>query len=171
MQRCKAWLFLRDRFSLPRSLDTGRESNSMHLAMQDKAEQLLDKAGWALYGDTRKKNGEEGKFTLYSLKSDSWTRGVQVVQSQLKDIGIGIGHPDFRVRNAAGEMPGWRSPDGNHGLHLSDPDIVYLWFDRRTSVPGQFSHTDDPDLMHSFPSPGTTMDEDERNAVFEDLQK
>ncbi len=139
---------------------------------KSKAEQLLDEAGWALDGDTRKKDGEELKFTLYSLKSDSWTRGVQVVQSQLKDIGIGMDIQIFEFGTLLEKCQAGDHQMETMGYTYPIPDIVYLWFDSANIGSGlNLSHTDDPDLDALISRSRTTMDEDERNVVFEDLQK
>lgn len=137
-----------------------------------KAEQLLDDAGWTLDGDTRKKDGEELKFTLYSLKSDSWTRGVQVVQSQLKDVGIGMDIQIFEFGTLLEKCQAGEHQVETMGYTYPIADIVYLWFDSANIGSGlNLSHTDDPDLDALISKSRTTMDEDARNAVFEDLQK
>lgn len=137
-----------------------------------KAEQLLDEAGWTLNGDTREKDGEELKFTLYSLTSDSWSRGVQVVQSQLKDLGIQMDIQIFEFGTLLEKCQAGEHQAETMGYTYPIPDIVYLWFDSANIGSGlNLSHTDDPDLDALIEKSRTTMDEDERNLVFEDLQK
>jgi peptide/nickel transport system substrate-binding protein len=137
-----------------------------------KAEQLLDEAGWTLNGDNREKDGEQLKFTLYSLKSDSWTRGVQVVQSQLKDIGIGMDIQIFEFGTLLEKCQAGEHQVETMGYTYPIADIVYLWFDSANIGSGlNLSHIDDPDLDALISKSRTTMDADERNVVFEDLQK
>ena len=78
-------------------------------------------------GDTREKGGQPFKFTLYNLKTDAWDRAVQVVQSQLKDIGVQMEIQDFEFgtllqKAQAGEhqmeMMGYTYPNPGHRLSL-----------------------------------------------------
>ena len=87
----------------------------------------------------------------------------------LNDMVVGAAGQDFalQVRGMAGEHQ-----VETMGYTYPIADIVYLWFDSANIGSGlNLSHTDDPDLDALISKSRTTMDPDERNAVFEDLQK
>ena len=54
----------------------------------DKANQLLDQAGWVKAGGTRKKNGQDLKALFIVIAKDNFDEPAQVIQSQFKDVGI-----------------------------------------------------------------------------------
>lgn len=55
-----------------------------------KAKKLLDDAGWKVGADgVREKNGQKLELTIGSRNHDTWTLMSQVIQEQLKAIGIG----------------------------------------------------------------------------------
>ncbi|CAN5521273.1 ABC transporter substrate-binding protein [soil metagenome] len=56
----------------------------------EKAKALLDEAGWVLDGDTRSKDGVELTANFIVIANDNMDEAAQVVQSQLKDIGINL---------------------------------------------------------------------------------
>jgi len=55
---------------------------------KDKANALLDQAGWVKDGDKRTKNGEELKALFIVVAKDNFDEAAQVIQSAFKDIGI-----------------------------------------------------------------------------------
>jgi peptide/nickel transport system substrate-binding protein len=57
---------------------------------KDKANELLDQAGWVKDGDFRKKDGQELKALFIVTANDNFDEPAQVIQSQLKDVGINL---------------------------------------------------------------------------------
>lgn len=56
----------------------------------DKAKALLDEAGWVQDGDYRSKDGVELKANFIVIANDNFDEAAQVIQSQLKDVGINL---------------------------------------------------------------------------------
>jgi peptide/nickel transport system substrate-binding protein len=139
---------------------------------KDKAGQLLDQAGWTLNGNTRENNGQPFKFTLDNLKTDAWDRAVQVIQSQLKDIGIQMDIQDFEFGTLLQMAEAGQQQMEMMGYTYPIPDIAYLWFDSANIGTGlTLSHDNDPKLDELIDKSRATLDKTERDKVYEDLQK
>ena len=137
-----------------------------------KAGQLLDAAGWTLNGDTREKDGQAFKFTLYNLKTDAWDRAAQVVQSQLKEIGVRMEIQDFEFGTLLQKAQAGEHQMEMMGYTYPNPDIAYLWFDSANIGTGlNLSHDNDPKLDALIEQSRAAVDSAERAAVYEDLQK
>lgn len=137
-----------------------------------KAGQLLDAAGWTLNGATREKGGQPFKFTLYNLKTDAWDRAVQVIQSQLKDIGVQMDIQDFEFGTLLQKAEAGEHPMEMMGYTYPIPDIAYLWFHSANIGTGlNLSHDKDPKLDALIEKSRATLDETARDQVFQDLQK
>ncbi len=58
---------------------------------EEKAKEILEKAGWVMDGDYRKKNGEELKLTfIYEGNNDAIKNLGQALQANLKKVGINL---------------------------------------------------------------------------------
>lgn len=137
-----------------------------------KAGQLLDAAGWTLNGATREKGGQPFKFTLYNLKTDAWDRAVQVVQSQLKDIGVQMDIQDFEFGTLLQKAEAGEHQMEMMGYTYPNPDIAYLWFDSANIGTGlNLSHDNDPKLDALIEQTRATLDQTARAQVYQDLQK
>jgi len=64
------------------------EVESYYAFSPDKANELLDQAGWVKDGDTRTKDGQELKALFIVIAKDNFDEPAQVIQSQFKDVGI-----------------------------------------------------------------------------------
>lgn len=56
----------------------------------EKAKALLDQAGWVQDGDYRSKDGVELKANFIVVANDNFDEAAQVIQSQLKEVGINL---------------------------------------------------------------------------------
>jgi peptide/nickel transport system substrate-binding protein len=66
------------------------EVESYYAFDPDKANELLDQAGWAKDGDVRTKDGQELKSLFIVVAKDNFDEAAQVIQSQFKDVGISL---------------------------------------------------------------------------------
>ncbi|HWV23594.1 MAG TPA: ABC transporter substrate-binding protein, partial [Thermomicrobiales bacterium] len=140
----------------------------------DQAKALLVEAGWE---DTDndgilEKDGEKFEFTLLNQPSDSWGRAAQVVQSQLRDIGVKMEIQQVEFATLLEEAKA-----GNHqaemmGYTYDDPDIASLWFHSSNAGTGlNMSHIKDPELDAMIEEARTTMDLDERAEQYAEMQR
>lgn len=138
------------------------------------ARSLLAEAGWEdTDGDgILEKDGVKFEFTALNLPTDAWNRAAQVVQSQLSDVGIAMEIQQLEFATLLEEAKA-----GNHqaeimGYTSTDPDIAYLWFHSTQAGTGlNFSHINDSELDELIMKGRSTMDLEERAAVYEDLQR
>jgi len=63
---------------------------SLYAFSPDKANELLDQAGWVRDGNTRSKDGQELKALFIVIAKDNFDEPAQVIQSQLSDVGIAL---------------------------------------------------------------------------------
>jgi peptide/nickel transport system substrate-binding protein len=140
----------------------------------DKAKSLLAEAGWTdTDGDgVLDKNGQPFKFTAFNLTLDAWNRAAQVIQSQLKDIGIQMEIQNFEFGTVLDKLKAGEQQAEFMGYTYTEPDIAYLWFHSSNIGTGlNFSHDNDPTLDALIMKGRTTTDLEARAKVYEDLQK
>lgn len=139
---------------------------------KDKAGQILDAAGYKLNGKNREKDGKQLKFTVYNLKNDAWDRGVQVIQSQLKDVGIQMEIQDFEFGTLMEKCKAGEQTAEMMGYTYTNPDIAFVWFHSSNIGTGlNFSHLNDPKLDALIVKGRTTMDDKARAQVYQEIQK
>lgn len=139
----------------------------------DRAGELLDEAGWTM-GDNgiREKDGEPLSFTLLNLPTDAWGRAAQVVQSQLRDVGVEMEIQQMEFATLLDEAAA-----GNHQAEMmgytgSDPDIAFTWFHSSNAGSGlNMSHIKDPELDEMIETARVTMDLDERAEQYAEIQR
>jgi peptide/nickel transport system substrate-binding protein len=140
----------------------------------EQAKSLLADAGWEdTDGDgILEKEGAKFEFVALNLPTDSWNRAAQVVQSQLSEVGISMEIQQLEFATLLEEAKA-----GNHqaefmGYTYTDPDIAYLWFHSSNAGTGlNMSHVNDPKLDELIMRGRSTMDIEERAAVYEELQQ
>jgi peptide/nickel transport system substrate-binding protein len=139
----------------------------------DKAEQLLSDAGWEPGSDgVLAKDGKRLQFTLFIMPEDTWRQSAELVQQQLKDIGIRMDIQSFEFgtlleKAAAGEQQAHLM-----GYTYTNPDILYLWFHSSNIGDGlNLSHVDDPKLDALLEKSRTQIDKDARNETYQEIQK
>lgn len=140
----------------------------------DKAKEMLAEAGWAdADGDgILEKDGEKFSFTMLNLPTDAWGRAAQVIQSQLKDVGVEMEIQQMEFATLLDEAKA-----GNHqaemmGYTTGDPDIAFTWFHSSNAGEGlNLSHIDDPQLDTMIEDARTTMDLEERAEKYAEMQQ
>lgn len=136
----------------------------------DKAKQLLAEAGYTdSDGDgIADKGGKPLSFELLLPEDPALQRVAQILQSQLKEIGVDIRiavHDTATVKD--------RAIKGNHELFLlyfglSDPDILYLLMQTDNSKRVHYSN---PKVDELLAKGRTTMDEAQRMKVYEEAEE
>ena len=115
----------------------------------ERAKALLAEAGWADTDgdDVLDKGGQPFRFTAYNLTLDSWNRAAQVVQSQLRDVGVEMELQNFEFGTVLDKLKAGEHQAEFMGYTYTEPDIAYLWFHSANIGTGlNFSHYRDPKL-------------------------
>lgn len=138
-----------------------------------RAKQLLGQAGWQPASDgTLQKDGQPLTFTLIGLATDTWAKSAQVIQSQLKQIGVGMDIQTFDFATLLAKEKAGEQQAGFQGYTYTSPDIVYLWFHSSNIGSGlTLSHYSDPKLDQMIVDSRTNTDDTKRLALYQDIQK
>ncbi len=139
----------------------------------NKAKQLFAESGWTPNSQNLlEKDGETFKFTLLSLPTDTWVKSAQVVQSQLKQIGVTMDIQTFEFGTLLAKEKAGEQQAGFQGYTYTSPDIVYLWFHSSNIGTGlTLSHHSDPKLDQLIDDSRTTQDDAKRLSIYQDIQK
>lgn len=136
----------------------------------DKAKSLLAEAGW---NDTDgdgivDKDGKPFSFELWLSDEPVMQRVVQIIQGQLKEIGIDV---KISVQEAASIAA--NTPKGLHDAILnmygwSDPDILYMLMTKGNSTR---LHYESDQLQEVLTKGRQTMNPEERMKIYEEAQQ
>jgi peptide/nickel transport system substrate-binding protein len=139
----------------------------------DKAKSLFAESGWTPNSQNLlEKDGDTFKFTLLSLPTDTWVKSAQVIQSQLKQIGVSMDIQTFEFGTLLAKEKAGEQQAGFQGYTYTSPDIVYLWFHSSNIGTGlTLSHHSDPSLDKLIDDSRTTQDDAKRLAIYQDIQK
>jgi peptide/nickel transport system substrate-binding protein len=138
-----------------------------------RAKQLLSQAGWQPATDgTLQKDGQPLQFTLMGLATDTWTKSAQVIQSQLKQLGIAMDIQTFEFATLLAKQKAGEQQAGFQGYTYTSPDIVYLWFHSSNIGSGlNLSHFNDPKLDQMIEDSRSNTDDTKRLSIYQDIQK
>jgi len=146
-----------------------QEARKMYKKDIEKSKQLLADAGWK---DTNgngivDKDGKELTTELYIIQEQIWERSAQIVQSQLKQIGI-----DVKIKPADLTTVVKQTQEGVHDMVLfsygwNDPDILYIILGKGTKQIG----IEDAKLEELFHKGKTTVQPEARAKIYEELQR
>lgn len=139
----------------------------------EKAAELLDSAGWTLGDDGfRSKDGQRLEIVLGTIQSDIFMRQAQLIQSQLREVGI-----DAQIVTLeAGAYAAWRI-EGNHNLAFNheiglDPDPRYTSFHSSVAGVGRnFAHYRNPRMDELLEAQRREVDLEARVALWEEIQR
>ncbi|MGB3306008.1 MAG: ABC transporter substrate-binding protein [Thermomicrobiales bacterium] len=136
----------------------------------DMANQLLDEAGWTKGdGDIREKDGQKLSFTTY-LILEIQEQVCQVIQAQLLEIGVDM--QIRRLEQAAFDeaMVAGEHDARYHPQFMATPDHMYFYHSDFAPLPNS-TRFKDPKFDELFNTSQTTIDEDERLATFNEMEK
>jgi peptide/nickel transport system substrate-binding protein len=139
----------------------------------EQAKAMLDEAGWVEGADgVREKDGAKFEFTMLNLPTDSWGRGAQVIQSQLKDVGITMEIQQMEFATLLEEAQAGNQQAIMMGYTSSDPDIAFTWFHSSNAGTGlNMSHINDPELDRMIEAARVEMDLEKRAEMYAELQR
>lgn len=139
-----------------------------------RAKALLAQDGWKPGPNgLLEKNGKPFQFTLYSSATPStWSTSAQLIQQQLKAIGIGMTIQNLEFGTLLSKTQAGVDAAHLMGYTYNTADILDLWFRSSNSGHGlNLSHIDDPHLdalINAYQTQTTTAG---RNAALEKVQK
>ena len=137
-----------------------------------KAAKMLDDAGWKLVNGVRMKDGKPLTFTLYNTSIDTWKDSAQLVQAQLKDLGIEMKIQQFEFGTLLSKLKAGEQQAHFMGYTYTNPDIVYIWFHSSNIGKGlDLSHFKDPKLDQMIEQARLEVDDAKRMKLYEDIQK
>ncbi len=141
----------------------------------EKAEQLLDDAGWVMGDDgVREKDGEEFEILLLTRTEELQMRDAEIAQGLLEEIGIKV-----EIESFERALHTEKVRDGEHDLSIGqywwssgDPDVLYFFFHSSQSPGGLNSfHLKDPRVDELLENQRTAVDPDERAEYVHEVQE
>lgn len=137
-----------------------------------KAAEALDQAGWKLEGGVRMKGGQPLTFTLYNAAIDTWKDSAQLVQAQLKELGIDMKIQTFEFGTLLAKAKQGEQQAHFLGYTYTNPDIVYIWFHSSNIGTGlNVSHYKDSALDKMIEDARLEVDDAKRLKLYENIQK
>ncbi len=137
-----------------------------------KAAKALDDAGWKLVNGVRTKDGKPLAFTIYNAPIDTWKDSAQLVQAQLKDLGIDMQIQQFEFGTLLAKAKTGEQQTHLMGYTYTNPDIAYVWFHSSNIGTGlNLSHYNDPQLDKLIDDARLAVDDAKRMKLYEDIQK
>jgi peptide/nickel transport system substrate-binding protein len=139
----------------------------------ERAKQLLEQAGYREGSDGMlEKNGKRFSFTLFNTPIDTWTQSAQLVQQQLKDIGIDMKIQNFEFGTLLSKLQAGDQQAHFMGYTYTTPDILYLWFHSSNIGNGlNLSHIDERALDSLLEDSRAKVDREARLLTYQDIQK
>lgn len=133
----------------------------------DRANELLDEAGWALSGNVRQKDGESLEVTMWSYADPTLERAIQVIQAQLAQAGIQVNLEVLDIGTMIARLP-----ENAHNMDIisvgwPEADILYIMADIGWGV-GNYNP---PDYMELIDEARRVTDLEERKALYFEAQK
>ncbi|MED3912784.1 ABC transporter substrate-binding protein [Peribacillus simplex] len=146
------------------------EAKQKYTKNVEMAKSLLAESGWKdSNGDgIVEKDGKPFSFEIWLSDEPVMQRIVQILQGQLKDIGIKV---NISVQEAAAMAA--NTPKGLHdailvGYGWSDPDVLYMLFGKGSSIR---MHYESEKLQSLLTKARQTMDNEERMKIYEQAQQ
>jgi peptide/nickel transport system substrate-binding protein len=139
-----------------------------------KAAEILDANGWVMNEATgiREKDGVPLTFTLYNAPIAQWESSAQLIQAQLKEVGIEMEIQVFEFGTLLEKLKAGEQQAGLMGYTYATPDIVYLWFHSDNIGTGlTLSHYSDPELDQLIVDSRTKTDWAVREEIYKEIQK
>jgi peptide/nickel transport system substrate-binding protein len=150
------------------------KSSAIYSYDADRANALLDEAGWKLEGDVRKKNGQELSVVL--LFFPTLNTLAEVIQSQLQAVG-------FKAEILSEDNPAQQADAqaGKHnlvwtqweGVDPADLEKIFGTGEKRINITGgwNFSHYSVPEVDQWFKDGAAETDREKRRVIYNKIQQ
>lgn len=133
---------------------------------------LLSQAGWIQKNGVLEKNGQPFTFTVYTWSNDAIKRAAQVIQGELKPLGIQVNIQNYDFGTLLSRVAAGDQQANFLGYTYSTADIEYIWFDTANIGTGLAnSHDHDPKIDALIAKMRATVDQNAMNAAVANLQR
>jgi len=133
---------------------------------------LFAKAGYVQHNGALEKNGQPLTFTVFTWSDDTVKRAAQVVQSELKALGITMNIQNYDFGTLLSKVAAGDQQANFLGYTYSTADIEYIWFDTANIGTGLAnSHDRDPKIDALIARMRSIVDPAAQNAAIADLQR
>ncbi len=135
----------------------------------DKANQLLDEAGWVKNGDVREKDGKKLEVVFWTWNATTQERIAQVIQGQLAEVGLNAKLETMEVATVLARLSENSSQMDLMGWGWSESDLLFMMSDGD----GQFGlyQQYNPDYAKAVVAGRSTSDMEERAAHYLEAMK
>jgi peptide/nickel transport system substrate-binding protein len=133
---------------------------------------LFAQAGWVQKNGVLQKNGQPLTFTVFTWSEDPVKRAAQVVQAELKSLGIQMTIQNYDFGTLLSKVAAGDQQANFLGYTYSTADIEYIWFDTANIGTGLAnSHDHDPKIDALIAKMRATIDANALNAAAAELQR
>jgi ABC-type transport system substrate-binding protein len=133
---------------------------------------LFAQAGWVQKNGVLEKNGQPFTFTVFTWSDDSVKRAAQVVQSELKALGIQMNIQNYDFGTLLSKVAAGDQQADFLGYTYSTADIEYIWFDTANIGTGLAnSHDHDPKIDALIATMRSQVNPSAQNAAIANLQR
>lgn len=136
------------------------------------AKKLLDEAGYKPGADgIMAKDGKPLTLNLFTQTSGTWKSTAELVQAQLKEIGIKVDVQNFEWATLTAGLNNGKHDMSMMGYTYSDPDVLYLFLHSSQIGTGiNWSKVKDSKLDQLIDAGRTTTDPAKRAQVYKEIQ-
>ena len=135
----------------------------------DKANALLDEAGWVKNGDVREKDGKKLEVVFWTWNATTQERIAQVIQGQLAEVGITAKLETMEVATVLARLAENVSQMDLMGWGWSESDLLFMMTDGEGQL-GLYQQYS-PEYKDAVVAGRSTSDMDERAAAYLDAMK
>jgi peptide/nickel transport system substrate-binding protein len=138
----------------------------------NRANQLLDEAGWTMQGNTRTKDGKTLQLNVVTTKNNDFESSLEVLAKQWRALGItittNIVNPNDPSQNVVEDVLQPRQYDVLlYQLTVGgDPDVYAYWHSSQSSAGLNFSNYKNPISDDALTSARSRVEPDLRNAKY-----
>jgi peptide/nickel transport system substrate-binding protein len=137
----------------------------------EKGRATMEEAGWDLSGDVATKDGEKFEVELMINNADFWKRAAQIIQQQLKEIGIKI-----NIQLMEGTALNDATTTGNHEMFLqlygsTDASILFYFIHSSRKGATNRAWYSTPELDAILEEAQSTLDLDKQEELYHQVQE
>jgi peptide/nickel transport system substrate-binding protein len=138
----------------------------------EKARQHLQDAGWVAGGEYREKDGETLKLSMVTPNTPSaLLQTAEEIAAMLSEVGISVNLTTTQPNQATAQMAQGETHLLNSGLGWSTPDVMQFMLASQFAGASNLQFFKDEQVDQYLNEAATTLDNDERAAIYEQMQR